>query len=271
MLFNLSIKIFLRELKSGQLVIMFMSLVLAVTSVASISIFTDRLEGALSIQTKEFLGGDLKFESNETLSDEILEKMYKEGVKISKFVQFASMLSTKELMQFASIKAVDNNYPLTGQVELLSPKSKDLLFTNGPPNLGTIWMEKRLLDLLELELGDLVDIGKSQFFVSNVLISEPDRGSNSYSFAPKVMMNSIELPKTNIIQPGSRVRYSYLFLTNSEKIKLIKDELEKIKMPSDRITQLGSNEGSLGRTINRSKNFFLLGAILAVIIASFTL
>ena len=129
MLFNLSIKIFLRELKSGQLVIMFMSLVLAVTSVASISIFTDRLEGALSIQTKEFLGGDLKFESNETLSDEILEKMYKEGVKISKFVQFASMLSTKELMQFASIKAVDNNYPLTGQVELLSPKSKDLLFT----------------------------------------------------------------------------------------------------------------------------------------------
>ena len=63
----LSLKLFWRELKSGQLIIMFFALVLAVATVSSISLFTDRLEQALTIETQEFLGGDLKFESNESV------------------------------------------------------------------------------------------------------------------------------------------------------------------------------------------------------------
>ena len=41
------------------------SLVLAITIVSGISLFTDRLETALSAETEEFLGGNLKFESNQ--------------------------------------------------------------------------------------------------------------------------------------------------------------------------------------------------------------
>ena len=64
MLFNLSFKIFLRELRSGYLTSILVSLVLAITIVSGISLFTDRLEKALSAETEEFLGGNLKFESN---------------------------------------------------------------------------------------------------------------------------------------------------------------------------------------------------------------
>ena len=65
MLFNLSFKIFLRDLRSGYLTSILVSLVLAITIVSGISLFTDRLEKALSAETEEFLGGNLKFESNQ--------------------------------------------------------------------------------------------------------------------------------------------------------------------------------------------------------------
>ncbi|GIS75683.1 MAG: hypothetical protein CM1200mP12_14020 [Gammaproteobacteria bacterium] len=74
MLLGLSLKLFWRELKSGQLSIMFFALVLAVATVSSISLFTDRLEKALLAETQEFLGGDLKFESNDLIEDNLMRK-----------------------------------------------------------------------------------------------------------------------------------------------------------------------------------------------------
>ena len=69
-IFSLASKIFFRELKSGQLLLMFLSLSLAVGIVASITFFTDRLDSSLMFESKQFLGGDLKFESS-TEIDEI--------------------------------------------------------------------------------------------------------------------------------------------------------------------------------------------------------
>ena len=75
MLATLSIKLFIREIRSGYLTSMLLSLVLAVTIVSGISLFTDRLEKVLSSETKEFLGGDLKFESNEDAIKDSLKKL----------------------------------------------------------------------------------------------------------------------------------------------------------------------------------------------------
>ena len=83
MAFRLSLKLFWRELKSGQLIIMFFALVLAVTTVSSISLFTDRLEKALISETQEFLGGDLKFESNDLIEDEAYKKIKKLNLRAS--------------------------------------------------------------------------------------------------------------------------------------------------------------------------------------------
>ena len=120
MVLRLSLKLFWRELKSGQLGIMFFALVLAVGTVSSISLFTDRLEKALLAETKEFLGGDLKFESNDLIEDEAYLEIEDLNVKKSEMVLFASMLSSGEKLQLASIKAVDDNYPLIGGIEIKS-------------------------------------------------------------------------------------------------------------------------------------------------------
>ena len=75
MLASLSIKLFMREIRSGYLTSMLLSLVLAVTIVSGISLFTDRLEKVLNSETQEFLGGDLKFESNDNSIKETLKTL----------------------------------------------------------------------------------------------------------------------------------------------------------------------------------------------------
>ena len=112
MLLGLSLKLFWRELKSGQLSIMFFALVLAVATVSSISLFTDRLEKALLAETQEFLGGDLKFESNDLIEDNPYEEIQKLNLKSTEMVLFASMLASGDNLQLASVKDGFNNNTL---------------------------------------------------------------------------------------------------------------------------------------------------------------
>ena len=117
MLASLSIKLFMREIRSGYLTSMLLSLVLAVTIVSGISLFTDRLEKVLNSETQEFLGGDLKFESNDNSIKETLKTLNLRDSQSSEMAVLASVIFSEEEMQLSSIKAVDNSYPLIGSCE----------------------------------------------------------------------------------------------------------------------------------------------------------
>ena len=269
MLASLSLKLFLREIRSGYLTSMLLSLVLAVTIVSGISLFTDRLEKVLNSETKEFLGGDLKFESNENSIKDVLKTLKLKDSKSSEMAIFASVIFSEEEMQLSSIKAVDNSYPLIGELELQD--SSGIYKTKKNPTPGTLWIDERLKNLLSLKYGDEIYVGDATFVFEATIIYEPDRGSTNFAFAPKTIMNIKDLDKTNLIQPGSRVEYNYLFTGPEEEISQIRSSLEKNKNPGDDIESLNEDDSSLGKTVDRSENFFLLGGLIAVLLSACTI
>ena len=269
MLASLSLKLFLREIRSGYLTSMLLSLVLAVTIVSGISLFTDRLEKVLNSETKEFLGGDLKFESNEDSIKDVLKTLNLKDSKSSEMAIFASVIFSEEEMQLSSIKAVDNSYPLIGELELQN--SSGTYKTKENPTPGTLWIDERLKNLLSLKYGDEIYVGDATFVFEATIIYEPDRGSTNFAFAPKTIMNIKDLDKTNLIQPGSRVEYNYLFTGPEEEISQIRSTLEKNKNPGDDIESLNEDDSSLGKTVDRSENFFLLGGLIAVLLSACTI
>ena len=269
MLASLSLKLFIREIRSGYLTSMLLSLVLAVTIVSGISLFTDRLEKVLNSETKEFLGGDLKFESNEDSIKDVLKTLNLKDSKSSEMAIFASVIFSEEEMQLSSIKAVDNSYPLIGELELQD--SSGTYKTKENPTPGTLWIDERLKNLLSLKYGDEIYLGDATFVFEATIIYEPDRGSTNFAFAPKTIMNIKDLDKTNLIQPGSRVEYNYLFTGPEEEISQIRRALEKNKKPGDDIESLNEDDSSLGKTVDRSENFFLLGGLIAVLLSACTI
>ncbi|MFL2735491.1 MAG: hypothetical protein ACJ0E8_00730, partial [Gammaproteobacteria bacterium] len=102
-IFSLATKIFFREFRSGQLLLMFFSLSLAVGIVASITFFTDRLDGSLMMESKQFLGGDLKYESDTPLD----ESSFPIGdYSYANIYEFGSVLGSTKKFQLASVKSV---------------------------------------------------------------------------------------------------------------------------------------------------------------------
>ena len=269
MLASLSLKLFMREIRSGYLTSMLLSLVLAVTIVSGISLFTDRLEKVLNSETKEFLGGDLKFESNDDSIKDTLKSLNLKDSKTSEMAIFASVIFSEEEMQLSSIKAVDNSYPLIGELELQD--SSGTYKTKQSPTPGTLWLDERLKNLLSIKYGDEIYVGDATFVFEATIIYEPDRGSTNFAFAPKTIMNIKDLDKTNLIQPGSRVEYNYLFTGSEEEISQIRRTLEKNKSPGDDIESLNEDDSSLGKTVDRSENFFLLGGLIAVLLSACTI
>jgi putative ABC transport system permease protein len=259
----------MREIRSGYLTSMLLSLVLAVTIVSGISLFTDRLEKVLNSETQEFLGGDLKFESNDNSIKEALKTLNLRDSQSSEMAVLASVIFSEEEMQLSSIKAVDNSYPLIGELELQNDSGT--YTTKEGPAPGTLWIDERLKNLLSLEYGDEMYLGDATFVFKATIIYEPDRGSTNFAFAPKTIMNLKDLDKTNLIQPGSRVEYNYLFTGTDQEINQIRKTLEENRNPGDDIESLNEDESSLGKTIDRSENFFLLGGLIAVLLSACTI
>jgi putative ABC transport system permease protein len=264
-LFFLAIRIFLREIKSGQMIIMLMSLIVAIGILSSIALFSDRLQKSLDAESREFLGGDLKFESSYEL-DELL--MPKVDFDYSKSHVFGSVLSFGDEFRLATVKSVDSFYPLEGEIELSNALNN--YFVTSPPKSGEVWLDKRILDFLGVDIGQSVSLGDKDFLVSNTIVNEPDRGSSSFAFAPRAIINSIDLKETNILKPGSRVRYMYLFKAEQENLDTIENYFQNIKKPGDEIVFFNDESSPLGESFSRASNFFLLGAFLSIIIASLT-
>ena len=264
-LFFLAIRIFLREIKSGQMIIMLMSLIVAIGILSSIALFSDRLQKSLDAESREFLGGDLKFESSYEL-DELL--MPKVDFDYSKSHVFGSVLSFGDEFRLATVKSVDSFYPLEGEIELSNALNN--YFVTSPPKNGEVWLDKRILDFLGVDIGQSISLGDKDFLVSNTIVNEPDRGSSSFAFAPRAIINSIDLKETNILKPGSRVRYMYLFKAEQENLDIIENYFQNIKKPGDEIVFFNDESSPLGESFSRASNFFLLGAFLSIIIASLT-
>ena len=269
MLLSLSLKLFTREVRSGYLTSMLASLILAITIVSGISLFTDRLEQALNTETEEFLGGKLKFESNQNSIKAVIQDLKLEETSHMEMVLFASVIFSDDEMQLSSVKAVDNYYPLIGELELKN--STGMFKVSSSPEPGTVWMDERLQNLLLLDYGDEIFLGDAKLIFTATIIYEPDRASGNFAFAPKTIMNMFDVESTNVIQPGSRVEYNYLFNGPDEEIAQIKEKLEKEKENGDDIETLSEDTSSLGRTVDRSENFFLLGGLIAVLLSACTI
>ena len=264
-LFFLAIRIFLREIKSGQMIIMLMSLIVAIGILSSIALFSDRLQKSLDAESREFLGGDLKFESSYELDELLIPKV---DFDYSKSYVFGSVLSFGDEFRLATVKSVDSFYPLEGEIELSNALNN--YFVTSPPKSGEVWLDKRILDFLGVDIGQSISLGDKDFLVSNTIVNEPDRGSSSFAFAPRAIINSIDLKETNILKPGSRVRYMYLFKAEQENLDIIENYFQNIKKPGDEIVFFNDESSPLGESFSRASNFFLLGAFLSIIIASLT-
>lgn len=268
----LAFQLLRRNWRSGELKLLSISLVLAVTVLSAIAIFTDRLESTLVVQSNSLLGADYVVRGSQPHNPEWDVTAQEKGIRYTQSVLFSSMVFAGEEMHLASVKAVAEGYPLRGQFEISSipfaVQANDIHKAVSIPAPGEAWVDSRLLPLLHIQLGDMIAVGDYELKVTQVVIREPD-GANPFSvLGARLVMNLADLPATQVVQPGSRVEYQWFFASDkadnlSAFVTWLKPQLTR----HERLQDIQSAQDRIARTLNTGKQFLLLAAVIAVLLA----
>lgn len=268
----LAINLLRRNWRSGELKLLGFSLLLAVAVLSGISIFTNRLETTLISESNSVLGADFIVQGSQPHNADWPIAARNSGVKQTQAALFASMVFAGDEMHLASVKAVGDGYPLRGHFEIsrvpFAMNLSDIAVVHTVPAQGEAWVDSRLLPLLKIELGDKVFVGEYELTVTHVLIREPDSANPFSMTGARLIMNIADLDKTQVVQPGSRVDYQWLIA--SDDIPALKTFVEQLKpqlTKHQRLVDINSAQERVGRTLKTSRQFLLLSAVIAVLLA----
>lgn len=263
----LALRLLWRDGRSGELTILVMALLIAVTSSTAISLFADRLQRTMNQQAADFMAADLVITSPTPLSAEWLDKAGQLELKQASTVEFASVLIENDELLLSGLKAVSEHYPLRGHLKITTAKISDEKVVYSGPEQGDAWVEARVLTALKLAIGDSLQVGELKLRISQVLTYEPDKSGNIYSLSPRVMIHAADLPATGIVRPGSQVRYFFQFAGEVAQIKQYTRWLEKRLNPSQKLIDIHDNRPEIGTALQRAERYLGLSSILVILIA----
>ncbi|MFH4828545.1 ABC transporter permease [Vibrio diabolicus] len=247
------------EIRQGNLWPISVALILVIASIFALSALAERMEQVIVKQGKDALTADAVFVSANPIPDTLLAST--ENLERSTMTRFATMAFSDNGMQLISVRAVDDNYPLMGELVLDNNPS-------GRVKENQLWLDERIMAQLDVKSGDIVTIGDADFTVSGAVLMEPGLSFNPFQQMPSAYIHQKDVEKTGAIQVGSRVQYRLFLQADDKTLKGLQEDT--VLSPSDRWrtqdTASRSNE-----VFERTTQYLSLTVAIVIIMAATTL
>lgn len=266
---SMALKTLKRDWRSGEVKVLFFAIAIAVCAMTVIGVLTQRVQGSMGEQASEFLGADYRISSTRALPVSWQEKANELGLNSANYLEFSSVLSANDDFQLVSIKAVEKQYPLKGQLTIADKaySTETAIKTDQAPQAGTVWVDPSVLNGLNIKIGDKIEFGRISLLVSGVIVAAPGQVSEVFNVSPAIILNQQDVAAADIIQAGSRVGYNLLIAgdlaARENFIQWVKPQITSIQ----RIT--GGKEGmpALQASLNRAETFLNLATLVSVLLA----
>lgn len=265
--FRFSLRNLRRGWRSGELLILIVALALAVGAASSVSLFTDRVRQAVVAQSGETIAADLLLSLRTPIGEEYLALAEKHHLTVSQTAVFPSVALAGEETALVAAKAVDQYYPLRGQVTILRATDSSAVELAQGPEAGKAWVDQSVLSQLNISLGSEIELGDSVFVVDAILLSEPDRGSSFANIAPRLMMNYQDLAATGLVSIGSRADYKVLLAGDNADVAAFEADLRPKLAIGERLETPQQARPALKSALSRGEIFLDLAALVTVIMA----
>ena len=270
-----------RDLRAGELRLIIVAVLLAVAALSSVGFFADRLQAGLQRDARQLLGGDVVVVSDNPAPAVFVQQAQQQGLQTVATASFPTMARAAQEQGGASrlvaLKSVDPGYPLRGVLHLNQGPGQPDLEVRAIPERGHAWVDAPLLEALGLKLGDRLLLGDASFHISHIIAIEPDRGAGFMSFAPRVMINSADLPATRLVQPASRITYRLAVAAQADAGRGAQraaqdylgwaQELAK-SLHGVRVESLESGRPEMRQTLDRAEKFLSLVALLSALLSA---
>jgi putative ABC transport system permease protein len=257
-----------RDLKSGELSVLLLALVVAVLSLTAVGFFTSRISQGVRAQAAEVLAADLRLEAPNEIPARYFDEARKRGLRSAQVLSFPTAIFSGDVSQLAAINAVTSSYPLRGHLRIADAPFGVPRTTSQVPGRGEAWIDARIIAQLKLELGAQLRIGAATFRVTEVLDYRPDQGTGFVNLAPAALLNYDDIPATQLVQEGSRATYAALFAGAPAAIADFREYLSRTKAPGERLRDVAESSRQLNSAIDRASRFLNLASLAAVLLAA---
>ena len=265
--FAFSWRMLWRDWRGGELRILAIALIIAVTSVTAVSFFIDRVERGLNQQAAELIAADLVISSSRQINADYIQAAKQRGLKLANTTQFRSVAVAKEQPQLVEVKAVTQHYPLRGELRIADVLYGEERATQAIPARGEVWVEPRLLQALNLKVGEPLQLGARSFTITQVLVYEPDRGGDMFSVAPRVLMHADDVAATKLITTGALVTHRLLLGGKRTAIDDYRQYVKQQLQPGERLLSVKEGRPELRAALDRAQHFLGLAALISVLLA----
>ncbi len=254
-----------RQWCTNSLPLLALAVMIAVGSLSTVMLLTNRMEQAVAQQTNETVGADAIIKSNDPIAEDWVIKAQQFNLRASTSVTFPTMVSVGNDLQLSALKAVDANYPLYPGLVTTPPLVKNI---NGPTIApGTVWLDPILLNDLNAKVGDTVQMGEANFVIAGVIQDEPDRSWHFINFSPRALIAEADLDSTQLIQPGSNATYQLSLKGDGQALQAFIAWLKPQLASTEQILTLQDTQPQLNAIIERLQNYFSVVALFAVALA----
>ena len=255
---------------SKQAILFCLCVALSLTSLTVFSGFSESVSQTLLTDAKKLHAADIIVHSHDKLSDELdsaISDHIRQGkIDRSRYWEFYSMVRTADdqASVLSLLKVVEKGYPFYGEIVLKSGRPFHDVLTPGQ----TV-VEQSLLDRLGAGIGDSLQVGYTTLIIRDVVVSEPDRPVNVFSFGPRVFVSSKDLDALSLIRTGSRITYvSLLKVADDRQIEAIAGRLKQFASPDrERVDTYRTARTQVKRFLDNFIFFLKLVGIFILIIA----
>ncbi|MCP4339916.1 MAG: FtsX-like permease family protein [Desulfobulbaceae bacterium] len=250
----MNIRFLKREIwhSKSQAAVFVLCVALSLISIVAINSFRRDVQQSIVSDARGLHGGDVMihshYELSQALEQELATLLKEDGIQAVCTWEFYSVARREDGREslFSNIKAVEKNYPLYGDVTLLS--GDDFSSVLQP---GKVIVAQALLDRLDLVIGDRLLLGESSLEIADVISGESLRPVDFFNFGPRIIVSSADLGQMDLVKKGSRIHYETLLKIADES--LIDTTAARLQ---DRIISGQERVATYATASSRVKRFF---------------
>jgi putative ABC transport system permease protein len=258
----------LRDLKSGELAVLMLALLVAVASLTAVGFFTSRIGRAVERQAGEVLAADLRIQSARPIATSYEDEARRRGLAVARLESMPSVVFFGEESSLVALRAVGEGYPLRGQLKTADQPFGPGVVTRGIPAAGEAWADSRLLAKLGADIGSTLTVGALPLRVTRVLDYRPDQGSGFADLSATLLINLADLPGTQLVQPGSRVSRAVLFAGDPADVDGLREWLEPLRQRGERLQSIADASPQIRASADRAGRFLSLASLVSVLLSA---
>lgn len=250
--------------KSSGLYLLLIALVVAISSTTALKFSHQKIQQAVALQAAELLAADVVLTDQTPLATTWQTQAKQYGLTSSEVTSFSSMAYTSDQFVMVNVKAVQENYPLRGVLHT-QPTQQTLA-------KGQIWLSPRARDLLQVKLGDWVNIADAKLQFSALIAQDSNQELGFNGFSPSVIIHQADVAKTNAIQVGSRIEYRLLLAGKPQQMQAFEQAIQaplkaaQQQSPSLKLRNASESNSRLMGPIENLDTFLQLANILTILL-----